>query len=117
MSSRSLAIMLIGSQRVTPKLLLMPIQVPSLSANGEVLPRLAQSNDCHRQGHHFIQEDSPEVIGRAIADWYRRNRRRYAPLWCPASTYDSSATSFSVLYRCRDRRMSLANGMLHLVGT
>lgn len=22
------------------------------------------------KGHHFIQEDSPEVIGRAIADWY-----------------------------------------------
>ena len=23
-------------------------------------------------GIHFIQEDEPEAIGRAIADWYRR---------------------------------------------
>ena len=25
------------------------------------------------QGIHFIQEDQPEIIGRAIADWRRRN--------------------------------------------
>ena len=27
------------------------------------------------QGIHFIQEDQPEIIGRAIADWRRRNIR------------------------------------------
>jgi haloalkane dehalogenase len=25
------------------------------------------------QGLHFIQEDQPDAIGRAIADWLRRN--------------------------------------------
>ena len=25
------------------------------------------------QGFHFIQEDQPDAIGRAIADWMRRN--------------------------------------------
>jgi len=27
------------------------------------------------QGIHFIQEDQPEIIGRAIADWRRRRIR------------------------------------------
>ena len=26
------------------------------------------------QGIHFIQEDEPEAIGRAVSDWYRRTQ-------------------------------------------
>ena len=32
-------------------------------------------------GLHFIQEDCPEAIGRAIADWYRRNFAKDSTMW------------------------------------
>lgn len=32
-------------------------------------------------GIHFVQEDNPEFIGRAIADWYRRNISTDPHIW------------------------------------
>ncbi len=32
-------------------------------------------------GLHFVQEDHPEIIGRAIADWYRRNLAPKSNVW------------------------------------
>jgi haloalkane dehalogenase len=58
-------------------------EVPKLFVNAEpgAITVGAQREFCRRwpnqsevtvKGSHFIQEDSPDEIGRAIADWYRR---------------------------------------------
>ena len=35
---------------------------------------------------HYLQEDQPEAIGRAIADWYRRNLSGKPNVWCTPVT-------------------------------
>lgn len=35
---------------------------------------------------HFVQEDQPEQVGRAIADWYRRNLTDKENTWCTPVT-------------------------------
>ena len=61
--------------------------VPKLFVNAEPGAILvgAQRACCHGwphqseitvKGSHFIQEDSPDEIGRALADWYRTLARR-----------------------------------------
>jgi haloalkane dehalogenase len=37
----------------------------------ELCRRWPNQREVTVKGSHFIQEDSPDAIGRAIADWYR----------------------------------------------
>jgi haloalkane dehalogenase len=43
-----------------------------IGAQREFCRRFPNQTEVTVEGSHFIQEDSPDEIGRAIADWYRR---------------------------------------------
>ena len=43
-----------------------------IGAQREFCRRFLNQTEVTVEGSHFIQEDSPDAIGRAIADWYRR---------------------------------------------